>query len=91
MTIKTARRYYLGKSRKLREREEEGLADVFSAKQNAEPGADLPSGFPHSEALEACGYTTIEDLDGASETELSAAGFSVSESSEILTELEQLV
>lgn len=46
------------------------LRDVWHAKQVAEPGTDLPADFPAKLELEAAGYTTVEDVDGADVEEL---------------------
>ena len=52
------------------------MAAVWQAKQEAEPGTDLPADFPSLSALQAAGYSTDTDLDGADLTELRAAGLS---------------
>lgn len=70
--VRLPRRYYL--AQRLRAREallEEG---VWQAKQEAEPGTELAADFPSAAALEAAGYTTVEDLDGADVAELRRAG-----------------
>lgn len=43
---------------------------VWQGKQLAEPGTDLPTGFPSKSALEAVGYVALEDIQGADETEI---------------------
>lgn len=63
---------------------------IWRAKQEAEPGAPLPSDFPYAERLAAAGYTTQEDLDGADEEELRCLGFQVREAQRILAALAAL-
>lgn len=64
------RRYYLHKRLFSNAICDLALRDVWRAKQEAEPGTALPSGFPHKAALEAAGYTTVQDIDGADQDEL---------------------
>ena len=90
MTLGSARRYYLGKSKQANERQDEELADVFRDKQSKEPGASLPDDFPHLTALAEQGYTAVEDLTGVSTGELCTAGLTTREASEVLTALSQL-
>lgn len=70
----SVRRYYLRKRLRAREVGDDALESTWQAKQEAEPGSSLASTFPHVEALEALGYTTTEDLDGADVDELACAG-----------------
>lgn len=66
-----ARRYYLLK--RLAAREEGSLLEThWRAEQLAQPGTDLPAGFPSKAALEAAGYVAVEDVDGADWQELEA-------------------
>jgi len=87
-SVKTARRYYLGKRRKALEVQDNALADVWRAKQEAEPGQALALTFPHRSKLEALGYTTVEDLDGANQDELISAGLLRREAAAVLAALE---
>lgn len=65
-----ARRYYLLKRFAARDAGESNLALTWRAEQLAQPGTDLPVGFPSKAALEAIGYVAVEDLDGATCEEL---------------------
>lgn len=47
-----------------------GLALAFLGKQRDIAGTDLPSDFPHRDALIAANYRATEDLDGADVAEL---------------------
>lgn len=46
------------------------MAGVWRAKQEEQPGTDLPLGFPFLSTIQAAGYSTREDLDGSDDTEL---------------------
>lgn len=65
-----ARRYYLLKRFAARDAGDNNLALTWRAEQEAQPGTDLPAGFPSKGALEAVGYTALEDVDGADWQEL---------------------
>lgn len=66
--MRSPRRYYLLKLLTAqRLGREEG---VWRSKLLGYPGTALPSGFPSRAALVAAGYTTIEDVDGATQLEL---------------------
>lgn len=69
MTLKSARRYCLGKRRQTFERNED-ITTQWHAKQDAEPGIDLASDFPFRAQLVAAFYSTLQDLDGATAAEL---------------------
>lgn len=87
--LKTVRRYYLKKRFFARQQlDEEGL---WIGKQEAEPGVALPATFPHIADLTGFGYTTIEDLDGADEFELTCVGLSTIEAKAVLVALAPLV
>lgn len=66
--VNSKRRYYLLKRLQARRhcREE----DAWIAKQAAHVGSALPAGFPHLAALNSAGYSTTEDLNGATPDEL---------------------
>lgn len=66
--VVSTRRYYLLKRLSLRSRCLE--EDPWTSKQASEPGTALPSGFPYLTTLDPAGYTTREDLDGATVDEL---------------------
>ena len=82
--IKRPRRLYLRYRHLAALREEWDLAGFWRSKQEAQPGAALADDVPYLTRLQAAGYTTVEDLDGADSCELEAQGFSSRESSAIL-------
>lgn len=55
------------------------MAAVFASKQSEQPGVALPAEFPARAKLVLGGYTTIEDVDGADESELKKAGLNQAE------------
>lgn len=55
------------------------MAAIWQAKQEEEPGTALPGSFPFLSKLQAAGYKTSEDLDGADATEMQLAGLSLRE------------
>lgn len=63
------RRYYLLKRLEARASDSD-LELTWQAKQEAEAGTLLPADFPSKATLEAVGYTTVEDVDGADRAEL---------------------
>lgn len=73
--IPSARRFYLLQRIYWRDFDL-GFDGVWRAKQEAQPGTTLPATFPALTALATAGYTTVEDLDGATEDELITAGLS---------------
>lgn len=83
-TLGSARRYYLAKRHAATSECELVMAATWQAKQEAEPGEDLPSGFPSLSTLETKGYTTYEDLAGADVCELQEQGFTTREAEAIL-------
>lgn len=87
---RSARRYYLSKRQYARslDNDQDG---IWRSKQEAEAGTPLPAGFPLLERLAECGYTAVEDLDGADENELvTVAGFRSREAKEVLAALAAL-
>jgi hypothetical protein len=68
VSVLTTRRYYLLK--RLAARRDCLEEDAWIHKQAGEPGIDLPAGFPSRAALVAAGYSTREDVNGASVQEL---------------------
>lgn len=68
-------------------------AGALRYKQEAEPGVALPADFPFLSKISAAnvGYTTIEDLDGADEDELTAVGLTPREARAVLTRLQTLL
>jgi len=91
MALKVPRRYYLRQRQQAVRDEEWDLAGVWRTKQQAQPGTALPTDFPHLTRLAAQGYTTREDLDGATESELQLQGFSSREAKAILAAIALLV
>lgn len=91
MTLKTARRYYLGKRRQSAERDDD-MTTQWHAKQDGEPGTALPATFPFLVQLATGFYTTVEDLDGAPNTELrDFAGLTLREADAVLEALTPLL
>lgn len=93
--FKSVRRYYLHK-RKYTLAQELDITSQWHSKQNEEPGTALPSTFPALTKLAIAFYTTVEDLDGADATELTAsvsrgAGLTRQESSAVLAALQPLL
>lgn len=92
---KSARRYYLHK-RKWHLLADSDMATQLHAKQAAEPGTALPATFPSLTKLATALYTTVEDLDGADATELTApvatgAGLTSREATAVLAALTPLL
>lgn len=82
--IDSPRRYYLLKAAAAAAEDPKGMADVWRGKQAAEPGTALSLGFPYRSRLVAAGYSTTEDLAGASVDELRGVGFRAAEANAIL-------
>lgn len=83
-TLGSVRRFYLAKRHEAVRLCETPLALVWQGKQEAMPGTPLADDFPYLERLDAQGYTTLEDLDGADSEELVEQGFSAREAAAIL-------
>lgn len=91
MAVKTARRYYLQKRLAAARAGDLELAGVWRSKQEATAATPLPADFPLSAALAAAGYSTVEDIDGASADELvSEAALSPRDAEAVLTALAAL-
>ena len=86
----TRRRHCLLK-RLFAERRDDPNADTWKHKQLAEPGDVLPPSFPWLSTLSAAGYTTVQDLDGATHRELRRIGLNRRDADEILAALAALV
>lgn len=86
-SLGSVRRFYLSKRRSALAAGDSDLAGVWRAKQEAQPGTSLPSSVPGAAALEAAGYTTYEDLQGASVNELVGAGISLTDATAALAAL----
>lgn len=85
------RRHRLLKRFACADRQDDDLAAVWRAKQEALTGQDLPDDFIHRAALVAAGYSTVEDIDGASADELvKRAGLSRREGLAVLTQIAAL-
>lgn len=68
--FQTLRRFYLKKRTMARLNGDLALSSVWHARQEEQAGTALPVGFPAATELAAAGYTTAEDLDGATCEEL---------------------
>lgn len=90
--VKRYRRYLLMKRAGHRALEPDGVLHlVFQSKQEDQLGEPLPAGFILTAQLAAAGYTTVDDIDGATVSELCGAGFSKSEAAAILSAAQNLV
>lgn len=69
-TVNSVRRYYLLKAFSARDREERTIEGVWRAKQAEIAGTSLAADFPARAKLVAAGYSTVEDLRGATADEL---------------------
>lgn len=87
-SLGSPRRYYLSKRRAAHEMGDLALAGAWQAKQEAQPGTPLTDDFPGRVALAAAGYTTTEDLTGASIDELLRGGVSLSDAAAAIAALE---
>jgi hypothetical protein len=83
--INSVRRYYLLKRFSARRVGDDALELVWLGKQEGVSGSPLLEDFPLFERLASVGYSTSEDLNGASATELRENGFSSAEAQTILT------
>jgi len=68
--VSSPRRYYLLKRLEARRSQNQPLDGVWRSKQESQPGTALPTTFPFRSQLVAAGYSTAEDLDGATADEL---------------------
>lgn len=68
--VRRYRRYCLLKRLASRSFNDRGLEFAWQSKQEEVDGTALPSTFPSKDALEAVGYSTAEDIDGADCREL---------------------
>jgi hypothetical protein len=89
-TLGSVRRFYLAKRHAAAEIEDHALEAVWRGKQEAEAGTDLPASFPFLTELEALGYTTEEDLDGADACELTDLGLGAFEAEAVLAAFAEL-
>lgn len=87
MSVERVRRYYLLKRLAAARRKDDVLAGAWQGKQEAEPGTPLAADFPYRSRLVAAGYSTAEDLDGASSEELQQSGFTAREATAALAAL----
>jgi len=86
MSIRSPRRYCLHKRQAAKARED-GLENGWRAKQEAYPGSPLPADFPSRARLAELGYTTFEDLEGATRGELRSCNLHPSEIDDIFEAL----
>jgi hypothetical protein len=66
----TLRRIYLKNRKMTADAGELAISGVWQARQEEQPGTDLPANFPVRTELLAAGYIAIEDLEGACADEL---------------------
>jgi hypothetical protein len=89
--VQSVRRYYLGKRIQAALDENWALVSVWKQKQEAESGTPLPVDFTELAALAEAGYSTSEDLTGATTEELVwAVGFSLEQATNVLSALAAL-
>lgn len=88
MAALTVRRYYLGKRREALALGDTALSYAWRSFQEALYWPDLPADFPGRATLVAAGYTTVRDLDGATEDELVDVGLSRSDAALVLAAME---
>lgn len=81
--IKSARRFYL-LARLRSNQTQDGLADIWRGRQEAQASTDLPGTFPLRARLATVGYSTVADLDGADSAELIGAGFAAHEAEAVM-------
>jgi hypothetical protein len=82
------RRYCLYKRLSAALLEQDAIASLWQSKQSAEPGTDLPNGFPSKDRLSECGYTTNADLLGSDPDELAEyVGLTTTEAEAVLAAL----
>jgi hypothetical protein len=84
MSLDRVRRYYLLKRLAAARRYDSALAGAWQGKQEAEPGVPLAADFPYRSRLVAVGYSTTEDVSGASTEELQQSGFTPREAAAVL-------
>ena len=89
MSVLSTRRYYLLKRLFLRRNCLE--EDVWVGKQQAEPGVALPPEYPSLARLTELGYSTVEDLNGATSDELLDQGLTKREAAAVLAALAPLI
>jgi hypothetical protein len=90
--INKARRYYLLERHAADAVGDYTLAAVWHSKQESEPGTSLPADFPSRAALVAQGYSTVEDVHGADEAELSrTVALNARQASTVIAAVEALI
>lgn len=80
----TNHRRYCFLQYRLNVRLDDDLEDTWDNKRRAIPGTALPVGFPALGLLLTAGYLVTEELNGADETELKAAGLTSSQAAAVL-------
>lgn len=91
MSIGSARRYRLLKWYAALASGDTALAGAWRSKHESTSGTALPAGFTSAAALATAGYTTIEDLTGASVAELQTnAGLNTRQAQGVLDALAAL-
>jgi hypothetical protein len=89
-TVNNVRRYYLLKKQAAAALGDAGLEAVWLGKQQAEAGTSLPADFVMLSVLSAAGYSTVEDLTGASLDELREAGLTPAQANAVVAALAAL-
>ena len=89
MAVSNHRRYCLLKGRAHARNDDTELAFAFYGKQDAIDSTPLAEDFPLQEELAALRYTSVEDLDGATEAELIDAGLSRSQAARVMAALSE--
>lgn len=85
--VTSTRRYYL---LKLNQRRGCGTDSFWRKQQQAQPGTALPTDFPALSELAALDYTTVEDLKGATEEELTCVGLKPHAAKAVIAAFEKL-
>lgn len=89
-TVGTTRRFYTLAYRDALKLQN-GMDGVFLWLSQQQPHTDLPAGFPVLSLLQAAGYSAVEDLDGATESELVALGLTTFQANAALAALPALL
>lgn len=80
----TNHRRYCFLQYRLNLRLDDDLEETWDNKRREIAGTAIPVGFPARSALLAAGYLVTEEVDGADETELKAAGLTSSQAAAVL-------
>lgn len=86
-SIKTHRRYCFAKYAYYRQRNNLRYL-AWDAKRRTLSGTSIPADFPALAALTDAGYLALEEIDGATQSELTAAGLSITQAAAVLAAME---